>query len=66
MGYLADLTGTLAKSPEKSRALLAKHVGDITMTPKTEGPRRLYVATGAFDISTTVEVCGSSSSGGKI
>ncbi|HVE15663.1 MAG TPA: hypothetical protein VNB29_02960 [Chthoniobacterales bacterium] len=49
--YLQDLNRTLAEAPDKARGLLQKHLGPIRLVPKTEGPDRHYLATGALDLS---------------
>ncbi len=50
-GYLRDLLGTLEGDPERARKVLAQHVGEILLTPKQEGDRRYYLATGSLDLS---------------
>lgn len=51
-GYLKDLKTTLSADPVRANAVLARHVGHITMTPKQKGPeKRWYRASGAFDLS---------------
>lgn len=57
-----DLATVLEKQPERSQAILRKHVGTITLTPQGEGPDRCYLATGAFDVSVLVKT----SCGGRI
>src|SRR5262245_4853301 len=49
--YLQDLNQTLAEAPEKARGLLQKHLGPVRLVPRTEGPDRHYLATGALDLS---------------
>ena len=49
--YLRDLSGTLEADTAKGRDLLAMHLGQLRMTPKNEGPRRSYVATGTFSLN---------------
>jgi hypothetical protein len=62
---LATLADQFGKEPAKSRAVLAKHVGPVKLTPKTEGPRRIYVAEGAFNLLAEIDgVRASSGSGG--
>ncbi|MFN0060906.1 MAG: zinc ribbon domain-containing protein [Myxococcaceae bacterium] len=53
--YLHDLAGTLAQDPQTSRPILAKHLGPVTLTPKSEGPDRHYLATGALNISVPLQ-----------
>jgi len=50
-GYLRDLLGTLETDPERARTVLARHLGEILLTPKYEGDRRYYLATGGLDLS---------------
>jgi site-specific DNA recombinase len=60
--YLQDLNRTLAEAPEKARGLLQKHLGPVRLVPKTEGPDRHYLATGALDLSVLYKT----SCGGRI
>ena len=41
-----QLAAVLAVDPERGRALLERHVGRITLTPKEDGPRPVYRASG--------------------
>jgi len=65
---LRALADSLGKDVAKVNELLKKHLGNpgITLTPKTAGPRRFLEASGAFDLSVNLEVCGSYSSGGLL
>ena len=47
---------------KKARGLLRKHLGPTRLVPRTEGPDRHYLATGAFDLSVLVRT----SCGGRI
>jgi hypothetical protein len=49
--YLDNLLLTLEASPERSRKLLADHLGDVLLTPQHESGRDYYMATGGLDIS---------------
>ena len=49
--YLDDLLASLEATPDKARSVLAKHLGKVLLTPKREGDRTYYVATGGLNIS---------------
>ncbi len=53
--YLANLGRTLGADPVRGRELLARHITPIVLTPKTEGPDRHYVGSGAFNPSPVLE-----------
>src|SRR5690348_4134555 len=61
--YVKNLLGTLATDKVKGRMTTEQHFGRIVMTPKGEGPDRLYRATEAFDLSS---VLSNSGCGGRI
>lgn len=70
MGYLSKFTEALDSDPEIARELIRTHVGEIRMTPKSEGPNRFYEATWALSISPVPLVEGpvfsNASCGGRI
>ncbi|GAC1345962.1 MAG: hypothetical protein NVSMB23_22850 [Myxococcales bacterium] len=47
--YLADLGALMAGDRPRARALLEKHVGKITLTAKSDGPKPSYWASGRFE-----------------
>ena len=67
-GYLRNLVAILDGDRRRARDILAKHLGQLVLTPGPDG----YKITGAFGLALSAEggveggVCDSSSSGGVI
>lgn len=64
-GYLKGLLALLETDPARGRELLSRFVAPVVMNPERDGSKRVYRATGAFDLSflLTAAASGSSRSG---